>query len=238
MWYTGNVMKGTKVKPGRQRPKQGRRSDFPRLLGGNLCLDFVNTIEGRLDPHPEEFLHGYEDVVHWGEHVSLLNPAQAATLLEEAKKLPDAAVACFERAIALRDVLYRIFLAQAHHTQPSQEDVNFLKQTYLNALWRAELSPTPQGYQWEWPANEVALERVLWVVAQAAVELLCSSDGQRVKECPGANDCGWLFFDASKNFSRRWCSMEGCGSRVKMRRQYAKANLAASGRNRQSGTIT
>ncbi|MFL5589598.1 MAG: CGNR zinc finger domain-containing protein [Ktedonobacteraceae bacterium] len=26
----------------------------------------------------------------------------------------------------------------------------------------------------------------------------------------------------SKNGSRQWCSMEGCGSRAKMRRQYAR----------------
>ncbi|MGH3132366.1 MAG: CGNR zinc finger domain-containing protein [Gaiellaceae bacterium] len=44
----------------------------------------------------------------------------------------------------------------------------------------------------------------------------------RVKECPGAGDCGWLFYDTSRNGTRRWCSMEGCGSRVKMRRQYAR----------------
>jgi len=44
----------------------------------------------------------------------------------------------------------------------------------------------------------------------------------RVRQCPGANDCGWLFYDTSRNGSRRWCSMEGCGSRVKMRQQYAK----------------
>jgi predicted RNA-binding Zn ribbon-like protein len=221
-------MTGTKVQPRKQRPKQGRRSDFPRLLGGNLCLDFVNTVEGRLDQHPEEFLHDYEDVVRWGEHVSLLSSAQTATLLEEAEKLPEAAEACFKSTIVLREVLHRIFLAQAHDMQPSQDDMNFLKQTYLNAVKHADLSQTPQGYKWQWLADEVALERILWYVAHAAVVLLCSSDVQRVKECPGANDCGWLFFDASKNFSRRWCSMEGCGSRVKMRRQYARKHSCFS----------
>lgn len=205
-----------------QRPNQGRRPDFPRLLGGNLCLDFVNTIEGRIGPHPEEFLNSYEDVVHWGGHVNLLNPAQGSALLEASERSPEAAAACFESAIALREALHRIFLAQAHNTQPSQDDLDILKRAYLNALSYAHLSQTPDGYEWQWRADELALERVLWYVAAAAEELLRSSDAQRVKECTGANDCGWLFLDASKNRSRRWCSMEGCGSRVKMRRQYAK----------------
>jgi predicted RNA-binding Zn ribbon-like protein len=37
---------------------------------------------------------------------------------------------------------------------------------------------------------------------------------QRVKRCPGA-DCGWVFVDASRNASRRWCDMAGCGNRAK-----------------------
>jgi predicted RNA-binding Zn ribbon-like protein len=215
-------MARTNIQSHEQRPKQGRRPDFPRLLGGNLCLDFVNTIEGRIGPSPQEFLNTCEDVVHWSEHANLLDPAQCSALLDEAEKSPKAAVACFETAIALREALHRIFLAEAHDTQPSQDDLNILKQAYLSGLSYADLPWTPDGYQWQWRADELALERVLWHVAQAALELLSSGDVQRVKECPGAHDCGWLFFDASKNRSRRWCSMEGCGSRVKMRRQYAK----------------
>jgi predicted RNA-binding Zn ribbon-like protein len=216
------MMTKTKAQPHSQRPKRGKRADYPRLLGGNLCLDFVNTIEGRLDPHPVEFLNSYEDVVYWGEHVSMLNRAQVATLLEVAKASPEIAAIHFEKSIALRDALYHIFLAQARNMQPPQSDIDHLKHTYISALSHAILSRSPQGYQWQWSIEEFALDSMLWSIARAAVELLCSCDVQRVKECPGVNDCGWLFYDASKNRSRRWCSMEGCGSRVKMRHQYAR----------------
>ena len=215
-------MTNTLAGPHKQRPKLGKRVDFPRLLGGKLCLDFVNTIEGRLDPHPIEFLHSYEDVVHWGEHTSMLNRTQAAALLEAVKESPEKATAYFERAIAFREALYRIFLAQAHKAQPPQTDIEHLKGAYIEALSHARLSQTPHGYEWLWTDNDVTLEALLWSVISAAVDLLCSSDVERIKECPGANDCGWLFFDGSKNRSRRWCSMEGCGSRVKMRHQYAR----------------
>jgi predicted RNA-binding Zn ribbon-like protein len=191
-------------------------------LGGILCLDFVNTIEGRIDPHPIDFLRSYEDVVHWGEHVSMLNPAQVARLLEAAEASPELAARSFETAIELREALYRIFLAQARKEQPPQGDINYLQHVYITALSQAKLLPTMQGYQWHWQTSNESLDTLLWSIAHAAVELLCSSDVQRIKECPGANDCGWLFFDESKNRSRRWCSMEGCGSRVKMRHQYAR----------------
>jgi predicted RNA-binding Zn ribbon-like protein len=224
-------MPRTKTQPHKQRSKQGKRADFPRLLGGNLCLDFVNTIEGRLDPHPIEFLHSYEDVVHWGEHVSMLKPKQAATLIEVAKESPEIAAFEFEMAIELREALYRIFLAQAHEAQPPQTDIERLKGIYIEALNHAQLVQTPHGYAWHWPIDEIMREALLWPITKSAVDLLCSSDLQRIKECPGADDCGWLFFDASENRSRRWCSMEGCGSRVKMRHQYArKRKLQFGGR--------
>jgi predicted RNA-binding Zn ribbon-like protein len=31
------------------------------------------------------------------------------------------------------------------------------------------------------------------------------------------------FFDVSKNGTRRWCSMSGCGNRAKARRHYARS---------------
>ena len=45
----------------------------------------------------------------------------------------------------------------------------------------------------------------------------------RVHRCPGPA-CGWLFLDTSGR--RRWCSMSTCGSRVKMRRLYARQRQA------------
>ncbi|MGH2700601.1 MAG: CGNR zinc finger domain-containing protein, partial [Actinomycetota bacterium] len=55
----------------------------------------------------------------------------------------------------------------------------------------------------------------LWPVVQAAIELLTSDALQRVKRC---GRCSWLFLDATKNRSRRWCSMEGCGTNEKSQR--------------------
>jgi predicted RNA-binding Zn ribbon-like protein len=39
---------------------------------------------------------------------------------------------------------------------------------------------------------------------------------ERLKICP-AGDCAWVFFDPSKNRSKRWCSMAVCGNRAKTR---------------------
>jgi predicted RNA-binding Zn ribbon-like protein len=60
---------------------------------------------------------------------------------------------------------------------------------------------------------------VLGPIALSAVDLFRGGQFERLKQCPGpSGDCGWLFFDRSKNNSRRWCEMSVCGNRVKVRR--------------------
>ena len=56
-----------------------------------------------------------------------------------------------------------------------------------------------------------------------AIVFTAIADGTfgRLKACP-ARDCGWAFYDLSKNRSARWCSMAVCGSREKMRAHRAR----------------
>lgn len=57
-----------------------------------------------------------------------------------------------------------------------------------------------------------ALGRVVAIVAEA----MTTGTWDRFKTC--ANDeCQWVFYDHARNHSRRWCSMEVCGNRVKAR---------------------
>jgi predicted RNA-binding Zn ribbon-like protein len=42
---------------------------------------------------------------------------------------------------------------------------------------------------------------------------------QRLKACPG-HECGWAFYDHSRNQTSRWCSMAVCGGRAKARAHY------------------
>lgn len=207
---------------GAKSEQQRKRAGFPRQLSGNICLEFANTLDMRNSPRPIEYLTGYQDVVAWGQHVGLLQDAQAAQLLEQAARDPGAGAAVFNRSIELREALYRIVRSVAHHQAWQAEDMQLLKQHYLNALTHLSLRQAGAQYEWQPDEQATALDQMLWPVALAAIELMRSHMLARVKECPGAGDCGWLFLDTSKNGTRRWCSMESCGSRVKMRRQYAR----------------
>jgi predicted RNA-binding Zn ribbon-like protein len=61
------------------------------------------------------------------------------------------------------------------------------------------------------------LAPALW----SAADILVGLESARLREC--ANDrCLWLFFDDSKNGTRRWCSMQSCGNRAKAHRHYLR----------------
>jgi predicted RNA-binding Zn ribbon-like protein len=56
-----------------------------------------------------------------------------------------------------------------------------------------------------------------------ATVVLADADGswQRIKICR-EDTCQWVFFDRSKNTSKQWCSMQGCGNRNKTRAYRAR----------------
>jgi predicted RNA-binding Zn ribbon-like protein len=62
-----------------------------------------------------------------------------------------------------------------------------------------------------------ALGLMLALTAQAMLDGTWS----RLKVCPG-DDCGWAFYDHSRNQTGRWCSMSVCGGRAKARTHYRR----------------
>jgi predicted RNA-binding Zn ribbon-like protein len=74
--------------------------------------------------------------------------------------------------------------------------------------------------------------RVFGILAAAKI----SGAWDRLKACP--NDrCRWLFFDHSRNRSRRWCSMDLCGARSKMRRLRARQRSGRGERSTDTRTV-
>ena len=189
-----------------------RTADNLELVGGCLCLDFANTVSAHVEGQDREYLSTYGELVAWSRHAGILTGDDADALMSGATRCPDSAAAVLERAIALREVIYRTFSALAAQRQPTPPDLAVLNVVLRDALHRLELRPSAGGF---------ALDRVLWPIVRSAADLLTSEDLDRVREC-AREGCDWLFVDTSKNRSRRWCSMSLCGSRVKARRYYRR----------------
>jgi predicted RNA-binding Zn ribbon-like protein len=192
---------------------------------GHLSLDFTNTLEWRKRPEPIEYLRGYADLLLWGNIVGLLTKEEVESLLEQSQLLQDETIAIYNRAITLREALYRMLSASANTSQPDLADVSVLNTELAIALSHRTIEWTDQGFQWGWEQANNHLDSLLWHVTASAADLLTSDLLDRVGKCQGIG-CGWLFIDTSKNHSRRWCDMDSCGNRAKARRHYKRKQLA------------
>jgi predicted RNA-binding Zn ribbon-like protein len=196
------------------------------LSGGSLCLDFANTVSGRIDPPEIERLRSYADFVVFARQSGAVDDDEADALLREGAGRPRDADAVLAQARVLREALFRIFFAVAHGDTPQADDLAVLNEALSRTLGRLRVVPTEHGYGWDWEHDETGLDRPLWPVVRDAAELLVSDERTSLREC-AAETCAWLFLDRSKNQSRRWCDMKVCGNRTKVRRHYLKAKSRA-----------
>lgn len=190
------------------------------LGGGHLSLDFLNSLSERYSG-PIERLNTYADLISFARQASALDPAVAGRLLSEAERHPTLAGRALGRALHFREALYRLFVALTDGESPRSEDLDTVNGVVANALSHAKLEQGEVGFDWTWGEESRALDRPLWSIARSTAELLTSDDLSRVHFC-SSDSCLWLFLDTSRNRSRRWCDMKGCGNREKAKRHYRR----------------
>jgi predicted RNA-binding Zn ribbon-like protein len=190
------------------------------LIGGEVCLDFANSMGGTREA-PNERLHDYRDLVRWATHAGAIEGTEVQPLLAAADARSAEADAVFARALRLREAIFRIFAAVIADASPAAADLERLNDELARALPHLRIVPDEHGFDYRFEAADGALDRPLWPVARSASELLATGDLGRVKRCT-SDECDWLFVDLSKNRSRRWCDMRDCGNRAKARRYYRR----------------
>jgi predicted RNA-binding Zn ribbon-like protein len=195
------------------------------LTGGQLALNFANTVSRRNDPdRRKEHLESYADIIAFAKQAGIIPAKDAKELCDYAERHGSEAARGFRNAIAMREVMYRAFSAIAQGKSASAGDLGLMNDFAIEALRHRCLARANGGYRWEWRSNgKQPLERIPWAVAQAAADLLTSPELQLVRFCE-APDCEWLFLDHSRNHSRRWCDMTSCGNRQKARRHYQRTH--------------
>ncbi len=212
--------------PAGARPVKRPVEELERI-GGRLCLDLTNTVGGSRE-NPSEWLVDYPALVRWSVRAGALDAADADALLEAAGDRPEEASEALRATRELRESLFRVFDALAGKRAVPPEDVARLNAHLGPALARLQVAPSGDGFAWrDAGPDELALDAMLGPIARDAAELLVAGDPERIKEC-GGKDCTWLFVDASKNRSRRWCDMRDCGNRAKARRHYRRQKRARS----------
>jgi predicted RNA-binding Zn ribbon-like protein len=209
----------TETKTGRRRPPKFE------LVGGNLCLDFINTLDDRPSAEPKELLTNYYELARFGEDTGILTPEQLDFLYERVHLIPDEAEEAMRRARNLREALYEIFSALMNKQTAAQGAMERLNGNLHNTALHVRLVQRAGSCGWKFDEMTSVLDGVLWPIVRAAADLLTSSDLALVRACSSPT-CQWLFLDTSKNHHRRWCSMEQCGNRAKARKFYSKKKTA------------
>jgi len=197
-------------------------------VGGELCLDFANTISEH-DPAVGEKLMSFAHLVDWAEEAGLILPSDGQEILERIAQSSGESERILAIAIELRETIYRLFVALAEGQAPDQDELTRFNE--FLARWPMTIQVAGR------PGNELrcvhrAGQRpdawLLAPVARSAAELLANSKlSARTRQCC-APDCEWLFLDLSKNRSRRWCAMDDCGDRAKAQRYYHRHKVKSA----------
>jgi predicted RNA-binding Zn ribbon-like protein len=187
-----------------------------------VCLEFANTLKWHASKHPQETLFSFADLAAWAQDAGLLTKPETQKLLHEAKADPAQADRVLRQAIRLREAVYRIFVALIKGGSPAEPDLDELNRLLARITGGAGILKTGQGFVWAWNVDRGSLDLSIAFVALSAAELLVSADRGRVGQCADERGCGWLFFDTSKNHSRRWCDSKDCGNRERQHRHYER----------------
>lgn len=189
-----------------------------RLDGGNLSLNFANSVHDRHGEPLEDYLYHYLDLITWAHFAGAINSAQKKRLLQMSRENPREAHQIYQDSIQLREAIYATVVHLINRDEVSPNDMQLINQRLSKAFSNLELVQLDDRFVLDWKAENAGLGSVLWPIIRAFADLITSDDLNRMKRC---SNCGWVFVDNSKNKSRRWCSMEICGNRVKARR-YAR----------------
>jgi predicted RNA-binding Zn ribbon-like protein len=189
------------------------------LSGGNLALDFANTVSNRPTAAPKERLIDYNHLVFFGMESGVIS--RVDRLFALAGQAPGRGKSALQKAIQFREALFAIFSAIVEHRAIPGNALAFLNVTFQEAMSHGRIANDNRRFVWEWIGMDCYLDSVLWPIARAAVDLLLSDDLAHLRMC-ASDDCAWLFLDRTKNQRRRWCDMKTCGNRVKARRHYER----------------
>ena len=195
-----------------------KRSNVPKewidgflFVGNQLALDFLNT-RPVLGEDPTELLPDVDALVRWLVALGLLTRENAKDLARKWRDTPQA-VAFLRDLLKFRERLRAVVIRQEAGLSVSD---TFIAE--LNSI----LKCYPSVIALRRNGNEVGLGAAfkpekpndLWVpIANAVADLLSDKSLERVRKCEG---CIVHFLDTSKRGSRRWCSMNICGNKIKV----------------------
>jgi predicted RNA-binding Zn ribbon-like protein len=212
------------------------------IVGGHRAIDLVNTVEPRLPvAGRHDHLISAGDVLLWAQRAALIDSSEARAVADSWRDTPAAASAALTSVTQIRDALSTTLSAVIEPATAGSGTGQALE--YLSLRWAAAVARSALVLETQGTAGArlmVGSSPALLIAdraIEAAVELLCEVDLTHLGICPPQqHGCGWLFLDHSRNSSRRWCTMEGCGTYAKARRLTDRRRAARATSEKAKGS--
>lgn len=192
--------------------------DELRIVGGHPALDLVNTVTPRIPGRPDahDYLRQPADLLAWSRRIELVEAAEADAIEAVWQGAPDLAEKAVRATDEIREAAYVVLAGEG--AQESTYERLMLRWAAAAARSMLVVNTSGPGVADLRVGTAPALmipDRLVFAV----VELVRSVELRQLRTCPvDEGGCGWLFLDRSRNSSRRWCSMEDCGTRAKIRK--------------------
>jgi len=178
------------------------------LLGGRLCLDFLNTT-------PSHAELSWEGLIALLEATRIVSAERGAQLLALPQSDPQAAGGLLLKARRLSSSTRKAFTAMHRKQKIAGEWVEPVNEILRITEGHDELIFEDGAWRMEFVAREGGLDWLLAAIARSAAELVAEGSRAPLRLCANPQ-CGLFFYDKSRTHRRRWCSMSLCGNRSKV----------------------
>lgn len=159
----------------------------------------------------QAFINSHHGLEHDHRADLLATPRKLAAWLTRHGFAADAQAADVQRPIRLREGLRALAARRA-----DAATLQAINDASVGARGEYRISPAGPTFT---ATGEAPLDRAIATILAAVTAAILTGSWSHLKICPG-EDCGWAFYDHSRNQSGRWCSMRVCGGRSKARAHY------------------
>jgi predicted RNA-binding Zn ribbon-like protein len=181
------------------------------FVGNQPALDFVNTCPVQ-DGKPVELLPDFGALLRWLQAAELVSSQDAAKLHKEWGQSARA-LHTVEAVRELRERLRKEIVVWENGGAIHQSTVAELNRRMRNYPMVTRLKVKGRASSTELWFEPKQPEDLFAPLAHGAAMLFSKEDPARVRKC---GHCILHFLDTSKKGSRRWCSMQLCGNRLKV----------------------
>jgi predicted RNA-binding Zn ribbon-like protein len=204
------------------RPTVSDWRDGFLFAGNHLALDFLNTCPVQ-DGERSEMLPDFDSVLRWFRAAGVLSSRQADDLKQrwgESARARDFTARMRELREQLRSEILS-WQGTGKLRRGTMDELNFIMAKHP-MLTRLERDPSGMTTEFWFEARNP--EDLFAPLSQSAAMLFANVDPHRVRKC---GHCVLHFYDTSKKGTRRWCSMQLCGNRLKVAAYAARQRVRA-----------